>query len=65
MVPVTGGPAVLMDGLRRLDAAGIGLDDVGLRRPTLGDVFLTLTGHEAAAESSGSTTTTTTREQRR
>ncbi|MEO3935565.1 ATP-binding cassette domain-containing protein [Dermatophilaceae bacterium Soc4.6] len=49
MVPVSGGPAVLMDGLRRLDAAGIGVDDVGLRRPTLDDVFLTLTGHEAEA----------------
>jgi len=47
MVPVSGGPAVLMDGLRRLDAAGIAVDDVGLRRPTLDDVFLTLTGHEA------------------
>ncbi|MDQ2757483.1 MAG: ATP-binding cassette domain-containing protein [Actinomycetota bacterium] len=47
MVPVTGGPGVLMDGLRRLDAAGIAVDDVGLRRPTLDDVFLTLTGHEA------------------
>jgi ABC-2 type transport system ATP-binding protein len=28
-----------------LDAAGIGVDDVVVRRPTLDDVFLQLTGH--------------------
>jgi ABC-2 type transport system ATP-binding protein len=33
-----------MEGLRALDAAGLALDDVGLRRPTLDEVFLTLTG---------------------
>jgi ABC-2 type transport system ATP-binding protein len=47
VVPVTGGAAVLTDALRRLDGAGIGLDDVGLRRPTLDDVFLGLTGHHS------------------
>ncbi len=45
LVPVTGGAAVLADALRRLDAAAVGVDDVGLRRPTLDDVFLSLTGH--------------------
>ena len=40
-----------MQVLRELDSQGIGLSDVGLRRPTLDDVFLTLTGH--AAEESG------------
>ena len=30
----------------RLDAAGIELDDIGLQRPSLDDVFLSLTGHE-------------------
>jgi ABC-2 type transport system ATP-binding protein len=45
---VAGGPEALMEVLRRLDATGIGLLDVGLRRPTLDDVFLTLTGHRAA-----------------
>ena len=45
IMPVTGGAAVLTDALRRLDAAQIVLDDVGLRRPTLDDVFLSLTGH--------------------
>jgi len=45
LMPVSGGAAVLTDALRRLDAAQIVLDDVGLRRPTLDDVFLSLTGH--------------------
>jgi ABC-2 type transport system ATP-binding protein len=48
--PVAGGADVLMSTLRELDAAGIALLDVGLRRPTLDDVFLTLTGHVAEAE---------------
>jgi ABC-type multidrug transport system ATPase subunit len=41
------GTASLMAGLRALDAAGLALDDVGLRRPTLDEVFLTLTGRPA------------------
>jgi ABC-2 type transport system ATP-binding protein len=41
---------MLADALRRLDGDGIRIDDVGLRRPTLDDVFLTLTGHTAEAE---------------
>jgi len=51
LMPVSGGAAVLIDALRRLDAAGIALDDVGLHRPTLDDVFLTLTGHVAVDDS--------------
>jgi len=47
LMPVSGGAAVLTDALRLLDGAGIAVDDVGLRRPTLDDVFLTLTGHAA------------------
>jgi ABC-2 type transport system ATP-binding protein len=42
--PVQGGPDTLMQVLRELDAAGLTLLDVGLRRPTLDDVFLALTG---------------------
>ncbi len=51
--PVTGGTGVLTEVLRGLDANSIPLLDVGLRRPTLDDVFLTLTGHgtdDAGAE---------------
>lgn len=47
LAPVTGGAAVLTEALRQLDGAGIAVDDVGLRRPTLDDVFLSLTGHAA------------------
>ena len=50
VVPVSGGASILVEALRRLDADGIGVLDVGLRRPTLDDVFLTLTGHAAQAE---------------
>ncbi|MEU4802420.1 ATP-binding cassette domain-containing protein [Actinosynnema sp. NPDC023587] len=46
-VPVSGGSEVLVDAIRRLDAEAVKLLDVGLRRPTLDDVFLTLTGHAA------------------
>jgi ABC-2 type transport system ATP-binding protein len=45
VAPVTGGAGVLMEALRRLDADQITVLDVALRRPTLDDVFLTLTGH--------------------
>ena len=60
-MPVTGGAAVLTDALRRLDAAQIVLDDVGLRRPTLDDVFLTLTGH-GTAQANGARTGASDRE---
>jgi ABC-2 type transport system ATP-binding protein len=50
VVPVSGGAAILADALRRLDSDGVGVDDVGLRRPTLDDVFLSLTGHAAEIE---------------
>jgi ABC-2 type transport system ATP-binding protein len=44
---VTGGAEVLRNVLLRFSDANIGIVDVGLRRPTLDDVFLTLTGHSA------------------
>nr|WP_042190443.1 daunorubicin resistance protein DrrA family ABC transporter ATP-binding protein [Kibdelosporangium sp. MJ126-NF4]CEL19344.1 Methionine ABC transporter ATP-binding protein [Kibdelosporangium sp. MJ126-NF4]CTQ94857.1 Methionine ABC transporter ATP-binding protein [Kibdelosporangium sp. MJ126-NF4] len=52
-VPVTGGSAVLIDGLGRLAEKSVKVQDVGLRRPTLDDVFLALTGHQAEAEGEG------------
>jgi len=48
-VTVEGGSASLVEALRQLDAAGIKVLDVALRRPTLDDVFLSLTGHAAEA----------------
>jgi ABC-2 type transport system ATP-binding protein len=49
-VPVAGGSAVLMEAIRRLDGESVKVLDVGLRRPTLDDVFLALTGHHAEGE---------------
>ena len=37
----------IADAVRRLDEAGVGIDDIAVRRPTLDDVFLRLTGHAA------------------
>jgi len=37
----------LAEAVRRLDEQGVVIDDIALRRPTLDDVFLTLTGHVA------------------
>jgi ABC-2 type transport system ATP-binding protein len=45
--PVSGGADALVEAVRRLDGDGVRVLDVGLRRPTLGDVFLVLTGHVA------------------
>ncbi|MCD9622879.1 ATP-binding cassette domain-containing protein [Rhabdothermincola salaria] len=50
--PAPDGAQTLMEVLRRLDALQIVLDDVGLRRPSLDDVFLTLTGHDTQDPSS-------------
>jgi len=49
-VPVSGGSAALVEGIRALDGAAVKVSDIGLRRPTLDDVFLTLTGHAAEEE---------------
>ena len=51
--PVAGGARRVPEIVRELDAAGVVLEDLGVRRPSLDDVFLTLTGHAAvdAAES--------------
>jgi ABC-2 type transport system ATP-binding protein len=46
-VAVRGRSGAMVEAVRRLDDAGIGVDDVAMRRPTLDDVFLALTGHGA------------------
>jgi ABC-2 type transport system ATP-binding protein len=53
-VPVRTRRGVIAEAVRLLTAQGIGVDDINLRRPTLDDVFLTLTGH--AAEEPGEPT---------
>jgi ABC-2 type transport system ATP-binding protein len=45
--PVTGGARRMPDIVRELDAAGVLLDDLAIRHPSLDDVFLTLTGRAA------------------
>ena len=40
----------LLDAVRTLDSLGIEVADIGLRRPTLDEVFLALTGRPAEAE---------------
>ncbi|MGE0688273.1 MAG: ATP-binding cassette domain-containing protein [Dehalococcoidia bacterium] len=47
-MPALEGARQLIQVVRDLDDAGVVVEDIGLRRPTLDDVFLTLTGHEAA-----------------
>ena len=50
LMPVSGGSTVLVDAVRVLDSEGIEVSDIVLRRPTLDDVFLSLTGHVAEEE---------------
>ena len=56
---VAGGAESLRRVLDRLDGAGVAVVEAGIRRPTLDDVFLTLTGHvaeeDAGAEEEGAT----------
>jgi ABC-2 type transport system ATP-binding protein len=49
-VPLNEGASVLVEVVRQLDAARIDIVDLALRRPTLDDVFLRLTGHVAEEE---------------
>ncbi|WP_405998887.1 hypothetical protein [Streptomyces sp. NBC_00829] len=49
-VPVAGGAKLLAEVIRELDTRGVEIDDIGLRRPTLDDVFISLTGHVAELE---------------
>ncbi|MBM3669679.1 MAG: ATP-binding cassette domain-containing protein [Actinobacteria bacterium] len=48
--PITGGSTTLIEAVRALDAQQIEVDDIALRRPTLDDVFLSLTGHATEDE---------------
>jgi ABC-2 type transport system ATP-binding protein len=66
LAPIAAEPPTLVDGVLRmpihqrkgtigaavlrLNEAGIGIDDVAMRRPSLDEVFLTLTGHTAESE---------------
>ena len=41
------GHVPVAEAVRALDDAGVAIDDIAIRRPTLDDVFLTLTGRPA------------------
>jgi ABC-2 type transport system ATP-binding protein len=49
-VPVTSGDGILTRAVRELDTAGVSVDDAGIHRPTLDDVFLVLTGQHPDAD---------------
>jgi ABC-2 type transport system ATP-binding protein len=49
-VPVAERRGTIAEAVRRLDDAGIAIDDISVSTPTLDDVFLTLTGHAADPE---------------
>lgn len=49
-IPAPTGAATLTEALRRLDCAEIELADIALRKPSLDDVFLALTGHAHAGD---------------
>jgi ABC-2 type transport system ATP-binding protein len=53
-IPAPDGANTLMEALRRLDVANIGVADVGLRRPSLDDVFIALTKKPATRAAGGS-----------
>jgi ABC-2 type transport system ATP-binding protein len=48
-VPTAGGTATLLDAVRSLDGAGIEVQDIGIRRPTLDDAFLIMTGRDTGS----------------
>ena len=55
-LPAPGGAKLLPLVVRALDDAGVVVEDISLRRPTLDEVFLALTGRTAAKESKGAQT---------
>jgi len=48
--PVRPRSGAIAEAVRRLDDAGVAIEDIALRRPTLDDVFIALTGHAAEEE---------------
>ena len=63
--PVDGGADQLATVVRLLDERGITVDDIGLRRPTLDEVFLALTGQPIDSRPTRPTTPPTPRPERR
>jgi ABC-2 type transport system ATP-binding protein len=55
---VTRHKGMIAETVRRLDEAGVGIDDITLTRPTLDDVFISLTGHAAEEDEEAAETET-------
>ena len=53
-VPIDSGTSALVDAVGRLGGQGITVQDIGIRRPTLDDAFLSLTGHRTEDETTSS-----------
>jgi ABC-2 type transport system ATP-binding protein len=53
---VRGRSGTIVEAVRRLDEAGVDVEDLGLRRPTMDDVFLSLTGRAPVSETEESET---------
>ena len=49
-VPLRDRSGAIAEAVRRLDEHGVGIDDIGVRSPTLDDVFLRLTGRGAVQQ---------------
>jgi ABC-2 type transport system ATP-binding protein len=49
-VPLSRRSGAIAEAVRRLDGAGVAIDDISLQQPTLDDVFLQLTGRTAESE---------------
>jgi ABC-2 type transport system ATP-binding protein len=64
-VPVESAVGTITDAVRRVDAAGIKLADIAIHRPTLDDVFLTITGRHVEPEVAGNGQATGGRRRRR
>ena len=56
-VPLRERKGAITAAVRRLDDADIAIADIALRRPTLDDVFISLTGHAAEEEPAEESTT--------
>jgi len=54
------GSSLIVQAVRELEAAGVGVADIGLRQPTLDDVFMVLTGHHAEEPTNGEAASTRT-----
>jgi ABC-2 type transport system ATP-binding protein len=61
---VGGHQGAIAEAVRRLDGAGVAIDDITTRRPTLDDVFIELTGHAAEPDAEDGERETVTTEER-